>query len=139
MEPFEYRNRFADRFAERAADSDYSRYSQLQDTTSEDIRAAAEALWWKKWRSPEDYSEQVTEADVIEALLAKAEYYSDDNHLVSVVYETYWDMTDKLGLPSGLLQQMEKALSRKYLDEKRAEGFAVVNNDHGIWLYRFEG
>lgn len=132
------RSQFADHFAEVAADSDYSRHAKLREVTQYDIRAAAEALWSRKWRSEKDYSEQVTEADVIEALLAKVEYYDDENHLVSVVHQDYWDATDKLRLSSGLLQQMQKELSRKYLYEKRIEGFTVVDNDHGIWLFRFE-
>lgn len=138
MEQHERRNRFADHFAEVAADSDYSRHPKLRDTTQHDIRAAAEALWSKRWRSQEDYSEQVTETDVIEALLAKVEHYADENHLVSVAHKDYWDKTDKLGLSSDLRQRMEKELSHEYLYGRRIEGFMTVSNDHGIWLFKFE-
>lgn len=135
---------FADRFAEKAADTDYSRYPQLQGVDQYDIRAAAEALWWRITCSPaypeaKEYSEQITDMDVIETLLAKVERYDDDNHLVSVNYEGYWDMTDGLGLSSGLREQMQRELTHKYLREKRIDGFTTVSNQWGIWLFRFEG
>lgn len=132
------RIRFVDHFTEVAADSDYSRYPKLRDTTQDDIRAAAEALWQKRWKSPEDFSEQVTEAEVVEALLAKTEHYDDENHLASVIHKSYWDMTDDLGLSSGLREKMQKELSQEYLYQKRIEGFTAVDNDHGIWLFKFE-
>lgn len=133
---------FIDRFAGVAADSDYSRHAQLRATTENDIRAAAKALWEQRTRGYglKEYGERVTEADVVEALLAKVEYYHDENHLVSVNYEGYWDMTDGLGLSSGLRKRMQNELFHKYLGEKRMlDGVTTVSNDQGVWLFRFEG
>lgn len=130
---------FVDQFAKVAADTDYSRYTKLQRIDQYDIRAAAEALWQKRWYSREEFSEQVTDADVIETLLAKVERYDDDNHLVSVKHQDYWNMTDGLGLSSGLRERMQRELSLKYLAEKRMEGFTTVSNQWGIWVFRFEG
>ncbi|MFE0472688.1 hypothetical protein ACFW2V_13835 [Streptomyces sp. NPDC058947] len=135
-------SQFADAFAKKAADTDYSRFAGLRDVTSEDIRAAAEVLWQRITHSggdPEEFSKRITGMDVVETLKAKVEHYQDDNHLVSVNYEGYWDWTDKLGLSFGLLEQMQRELSRKYLTEKRSEGFDTVDNRYGIWLFRFEG
>lgn len=133
---------FADRFAEKAADTDYSRHANLQDVTQYDIRAAAEVLFHRIARAggdPDEFGTRIMGMDVIETLLAKVEHYQDDDHLVSVNYEGYWDMTDGLGFSSGLLEQMRRELSRKYLTEKRVEGFDTVSNRYGIWLFRFEG
>lgn len=136
------KSEFVDRFVEVAANSDYSRHAKLQRTDQHDIQAAAEALWWRITCAPgragfKEYSEEIADADVIETLLAKIERYDDDNHLVSVNYEGYWDMTDGLGLSSGLRERMQRELSLKYLSEKRMEGFVTVNNERGIWLFRF--
>lgn len=133
---------FADAFTEKAADTDYSRHAKLRDVTQYDIRAAAEVLWQRVTRSggdPKEFSQRIMGMDVVETLLARVEHYQDDNHLVSVNYEGYWDWTDKLGLSSGLREQMQRELSRKYLTEKRSEGFDTVDNRYGIWLFRFEG
>lgn len=135
------KSRFADRFAEVAADSDYSSYAKLQRTSQYDIRAAAEALWQRTRRAqdrPEEVAKHLTGVDVINVLTAQVERYDDDNEMVSVNYEGYWDWTDKLGLSSGLRQRMQEELAQKYLAEKRAEGFTTVSNQWGVWLYRFE-
>lgn len=134
------KSRFADHFAEVAADSDYSRYAKLRDTTQYDIRAAAEALWQQRTRSNglKEYSEQVTEADVIEALLAQVEKYGDDNELVSVNYEHYWDLTDTLIDSSDLKKQIERHLAHKFMNDKRMQGCTVVENQWGTWFFKFE-
>lgn len=133
---------FADAFAEKAADTDYSRHASLRDVTQYDIRAAAEAMWQRITRSggdPEEFSKRIMGMDVVETLLAKVEHYQDDNHLVSVNYEGYWDMTDGMIDSSGLKRDIQDHLARKYKAEKRSEGFTVVDNRYGIWLFRFEG
>jgi len=135
-------SQFADRFAEKAAEADYSKFPHLRDVTQYDIRAAGEALWQRITRSggdPEEFSKRITGTDVVETLLAKVEHYQDDNHLVSVEHEGYWDWTDKLGLSSSLRQQMQEELTRNYLAEKQGEGFTTVSNQWGIWLFRWEG
>lgn len=135
-------SKFADAFAEVAADTDYSRFASLRDVTQYDIRAAAEVLWQRITRSggdPEEAARALTEIDVTETLLARVEYYQDDNHLVSVNYEGYWDMTDGIIDSPGLKRDIQDHLARKYKAEKRTEGFTVVDNRYGIWLFRFEG
>lgn len=132
---------FADRFAKMAADSDYSRHGGLQEVSQCDIRAAAEALWWNAARKGLDRDELyrgLAEADVISAMLAQVEHYMDDNHLVSVNFEGYWDMTDNMIESPGLRQQIEEHLSQNWLRDKKAEGCTVVSNRYGIWLFRFE-
>jgi hypothetical protein len=132
---------FADEFAKAAADSSYSSYAKLQGTSQYDIRAAAEALWQRLVHQGEDMEQagrSLTEDDVIAALLAQDEHYSDDNHLVSVNYEGYWDMTDGVIESPGLRRQIQEHLSSIYQRDKKAQGFTVVNNRYGIWLFRFE-
>lgn len=132
---------FADTFAEKAADTDYSRHAGLRDVTQYDIRAAAEVLWQRITRSggdPAEFSKRITGMDVIETLLAKVEKYDDDNHLVSVNYEGYWDWTDGMIDSNSLKRDIQDHLARKRKAEKKAEGFVVVDNRYGIWLFRFE-
>jgi hypothetical protein len=133
---------FADAFAEKAADTDYSKHANLRDVTQYDIRAAAEALWQKITHSggdPKEFSKRIMGMDVIETLLAKIERYDDDNHLVSVNYEGYWDMTDGMIDSDGLKRDIQNHLARKYKAEKRSEGFTVVDNRYGVWLFRLKG
>lgn len=133
---------FVEWFVAVAADSDYSSYAKLQRTTSEDIKAAGEALVQHLTAKGADLTkvgEELTGEKVVEALFAKAEHYMDDNELVSVNHQDYWDATDGLGFSSGLRQQMQEELSAKYLTEKKSQGATVVNGPNGIWVFVFEG
>jgi hypothetical protein len=134
-------SKFADEFAKAAADSSYSSYAKLQRADQYDIRAAAEALWERLVRRGADMEKagrSLTESDIIEAMLAQVERYDDDNHLVSVNYEGYWDMTDGVIKSQGLRKQIQEHLSGIYQHDKKEQGFTVVNNRYGIWLFRFE-
>lgn len=132
---------FCDRFAEVAADSDYSRIPKLQDVSQYDIRAAAKALWRRAIKvglNPESVKETLNEADVIWALEAKVKSYQDDNELVSVEFEKYWDATDGMKFSASLLLDMEYELSNRFQAQMRKEGFVVIDDIHGIWLFKFE-
>lgn len=129
------RSTFADRFAEKAADSDYSRHTKLQMISQYDIRAAAEALWAYAMRNDVDLDRtELTENIVITALLAQDRRWDDENELVSTQFEEYWDLTDTFHFSPSLVAQMQEELVRKFLNSKRAE-YIVVNNRDGIWLF----
>lgn len=132
---------FADRFAEVAADTDYSRKPALQSTSSFDITAAAEALWRDASRRGVDLEELASALDsaaVERALEAQVRRYDDEDELVSVEFEEYWDATDEKRFSSMLLEQMKEELARTFLSDKKGEGMIVVNNHEGIWLFKFE-
>lgn len=127
---------FPGRFAEKAADSDYSRYPQLQGLSKEDIYATAEALRIQGLRLGIHVSElEPDEPFVITALLAQKQRWDDEGELVSAEFEEYWDATDEHHFPTSLLEEMKRELSRNFLDGKKEEGFVVVNNQDGIWLF----
>lgn len=133
---------FIKRFADVAADSDYSRYTQLQDISQFDIDAAARALWQhtaEEKKDAEETARDLIEADVLRVLLAQVEHYMDSNDLVSVNYEGYWDMTDSLIGSPGLRKQIEEYLSAQYLLNRRTDGQTVVDGEHGIWFFRLKG
>lgn len=132
------RSQFADRFAEVAADGDYSRIPRLQGTTQYDIRAAAEAMWaagTKRGWDREEMGRVLDVATVERVLLAKVSHFSDGNHLVSVEFEEYWDATDKQGFSFGLRETIQEGLVRNYENRKRQELLTVVNNQNGIWVF----
>lgn len=134
------RSVFADRFAEAAADSDYSRFAKNQDVTSEDIRAAALALWEHLRRTGQDprtYAEQgLDEETVTSVLLGRECRYADEMELVSKEFREYWDATDEMRFTFSTLDVMRKELTHRFLAAKRKEGFTVVDTDDGIWLFR---
>lgn len=133
------RSEFADRFAEAAADTDYSRFPSLRSTSQYDIRAAAEALWTFAMRGGADLSRiELSEAVILTALHAQAERWDDEGELVSVRYEEYWDTTDEMGFSGLLMKDIKRELARKYLEEKKAD-HVVVDNRDGIWLFRKDG
>lgn len=127
---------FPGRFAEKAADSDYSRYPQLQSLSKEDIYATAEALRIQGLRLGVHVSDlEPDEPFVITALLAQKQRWDDEGELVSTEFEEYWDATDEHHFSTSLLEEMKRELSRNFLDGKKEEGFVVVNNQDGIWLF----
>lgn len=127
------RSTFADQFAEKAADSDYSRYPQLQGVSQYDIRAAAEALWIYATREGIRIG-SLEQGEIIRAMLSQVKRWDDEGELVSVEFEEYWDATDAQNLPSSLLEEMKKALTRNFLEGKKGEHI-VVDNRHGIWIF----
>lgn len=133
------RSEFADRFAEVAADGDYSRHPKLQSASQYDVRAAAEALWTYAMRNNVNL-DQVTldEEIVVTAMLAQERRWDDEGELVSTEFEQYWDLTDRMNFSSGLLEEMKKELVYKYLDIERTDHVIVSNRD-GIWLFRKDG
>lgn len=125
---------FADRFVEAAADSDWSRRPRLRDAEQSDIRAAGLALWSHRTESGSGL-ESITEADVIGAMEAQHVRYGDEGELVSLGFQEYWDTTDEMGFPDHLLRAMKKELARKFLEDRKQEGFIVIDNREGIWLF----
>ncbi len=125
---------FTERFAEQAADSDYSRHPELRGISEEDIRAAAEALWIYAVQERADLSGPVSEQAVIAALLARTKRWDDEGELVSTEFEEYWDATDALGFSAILLKDMKRELAAKHLTAQR-DDHVVVNNRDGIWLF----
>lgn len=132
---------FHERFAEKAADTDYSRYPQLQALSKYDINATAEALRLtairlgthvRGWGMLDDLT--LDEPTVITALLALKRRWDDEGHLVSVDFEEYWDATDTHNFPSSLLEEMKRHLVRQFLESKKTEHVAV-SNPYGIWLF----
>lgn len=132
---------FHERFATAAADTDYSRYPQLQALSKYDISATAEALRLtaiqigthvKGWGMLDELT--LDEPTVITALLAQKQRWDDEGHLVSTEFEEYWDTTDKHGFPNRLLEDMKRHLVRQFLEGKKAECVAV-DNPYGIWLF----
>jgi hypothetical protein len=132
---------FPEKFSTAAADTDYSRYPQLQALSKYDILATAEALrltaiqlgshvhGWDMLRElPLD------EPTVITALLAQKQRWDDEGHLVSTEFEEYWDATDTHNFPSSLLEEMKRHMVRQFLEGKKAEHVAV-DNPYGIWLF----
>ena len=132
---------FVARFVEAAADSDYSRFSRLQATTPHDIEAAAEALWqhWiqKGWDRG-GLLHALTEGVVFSTLLAQVKRYDDENELVSVEFEKFWDACDEQKLSAHTLSCVQDDLARSFLTRKRSDGYTVVTGQDGIWLFRFE-
>lgn len=130
---------FADRFAAVAADSDYSRDARLRGIDGNyDIRAAADALWTRTVRSGADLDlGLITESSVIEALLSLKKRYDDENELVSVEFEEFWDACDQQKLSPSTKASVSADLVRDFLSRKRKEGFTVVDNAYGIWLFEF--
>lgn len=130
------RSEFADRFAEAAADSNYSAYPQLQVESQYDIRAAAEALWATGQRENIDVgSVELDEGNVITVLLTQEQRWDDEGELVSREFEEYWDATDTHGFSASLTQRIQEELTRGFLTKCRTD-HVVVNNSHGIWLFR---
>lgn len=132
---------FHERFAEKAADTDYSRHSQLQGLSKYDIIATAEALRLtaiqigthvRGWGMLDELT--LDEPTVITSLLAQKNRWDDEGHLVSTEFEEYWDETDKHNFPSSLLEEMKKALTRSFLEGRKAE-CVTVENPYGIWLF----
>lgn len=131
------RSTFADAFAEKAADSDYSRYPQLQSVSQYDIRAAAEAVWTYATREGIRIG-SLERGEVVQAMLAQVQRWDDEGELVSVEFEEYWDATDAQGFSSGLMEDIKKALARNFLEGKKGEHIVVDNRD-GIWLFSKAG
>ena len=127
------RDKFVERFADLAAESDYSRHPQLRGASEWDIKAAGEALWTYAMREDIDISKP-GESMVITAMLAQTKRWDDEGELVSVEFEEYWDATDKLGLSGLLTKDLKRELTAKYLATRR-DDFVVVNNRYGIWLF----
>lgn len=132
---------FPERFAEKAADTDYSRHPQLQGLSKYDIYATAEALRLTALRlgTPVhgwDMLDSLTldEPTVITALLAQKQRWDDEGHLVSTEFEKYWDATDTHNFPSSLLEEMQRHLVHQFLEGKKGEHVAV-SNPYGIWLF----
>lgn len=132
---------FPQRFADQAADTDYSRYPQLQGLSKYDIGATAEALRLtaiqlgthvRGWDMLDDL--KLDEPTVITALLAQKQRWDDEGHLVSTEFEEYWDATDTYNFPSSLLEEMKRHLVRRFLEGKKAE-HVVVDSPYGIWLF----
>lgn len=130
--------KFADAFANVAAHSDYSRHTKLQAVSRKDIEAAAEALWiYVNSKGQDPWKLDLTEADVITAMLAQTGHYGDESELVSTEYPEYWDATDEMRFSSFLVNQMAEELSARFLAAKRAKGYTTVSNADGIWLFKF--
>lgn len=130
---------FAQRFTDAVADSDYSRYPQLQALSGQDIRAAADALWTKAVRTGldlEHVTDGLDETAVVKTLTGLRERYDDANHLVSVRFERYWDETSLFIKSDQVRSAMEANLCSSYLTDRRAEpGTFVVDNAYGIWVF----
>ncbi|WGV35953.1 hypothetical protein SEA_FRANKENWEENIE_280 [Streptomyces phage Frankenweenie] len=132
---------FPEKFSTAAADTDYSRYPQLQALSKYDILATAEALRLtaiqlgthvRGWVMLRDLP--LDEPTVTTALLAQKQRWDDEGHLVSTEFEEYWDATDTHNFPSSLLEEMKRHLVRQFLEGKKAE-HVVVDNPYGIWLF----
>lgn len=135
------RSQFADRFAEVAADSDYSRFPVLRDLTQHDIRAAALAMWAEMTKRGWDREEagKILDSNSVErVLLNKIARWDDDSHLVSTEFQEYWDATDEMKFSSGLLEDIRLELMNKYIVRKRNDGLTVIENQHGIWLFNMK-
>lgn len=70
-------------------------------------------------------------------MLSQVKRYDDRDELVSVEFEEYWDATDAQNFTSGLLEEMKRELSDNFMAERREAGCVVVNNEHGIWIFKF--
>lgn len=137
------RSQFADKFAEVAADTDYSRFPALRDITQYGIRAAAEAVWavaWKAgWNKDDIQQLDITTSLVEQALTGLVKHYGETNELVSVEFQEYWDATDTMTFSADLRERMETELSWKYMEGKRSEGLTVISNRDGIWIFNLKG
>lgn len=130
------RSEFADRFAEKAADTDYSWRVELQDFSQYDIRAAAEALWLHLARhgigpNATELNEQI----IVTAMRARAKRYDDGGDLVAQEFENFWDACDEQPLSSATEDMIREDLVASFLSGQRKAGMIVVNNLHGIWLF----
>ncbi len=126
---------FVERFTGVAAETDWSRYPQLQAASEYDIRAAGQALWIR-WNPRPGYG-LIIPQDVEKSMLSQVKRYDDRDELVSVEFEEYWDATDTQNFTSGLLEEMKRELSDNFMAERREAGCVVVNNEHGIWIFKF--
>lgn len=134
---------FVERFSEVAADSNYSRYIRLRETGTHDIRAAATALrehtadrWGETGLS--SLHQNLDEELVTEALLAQRRHYDDESELVAAEFQEFWDACDVQRLSHGTLERIKTELARSFLASRKAEKFTVVDNEQGIWLFKFK-
>lgn len=135
MTPFQ---KFVRRFAEAAEDCDYSAYDRLRTLTQFDIEAAGAALWdWRSRRGDDLRNLEVTPHQALEALLAKRNAYQDERELVAVEFEEFWDQASSLDLSTDLLRGIESELTQKFLASRTKDGYTVVNDVDGIWLFKF--
>lgn len=130
------RSEFADQFAERAADSDYSRHVKLQGFSQYDIRAAAEALWARlAWGGVDFNKVTLSEQVVITAMLALARRYDDGGELVSDEFSDFWDACGEQPLSSATRDMIRENLVDNFLSGRRRAGMIIVSTVHGIWLF----
>lgn len=114
------------------ADTDWSRYDDVQDSSTGDLKAAAIHLW--------ESGETVPDADKMISLLKRRYGYAqDDNELAAGEEQRFMDRADDLKLPSSLMDQLSTAVSRSVVERFRSRGFAVVHlaqdatlRDHGV-------
>jgi hypothetical protein len=135
-------NEFIDRFIEVAANSDWPSRQELQDTEELDIQAAAEALWIHYdnlgHHLPRAAGNLRPGAGVINVLLSQVKRYDDKGELVSVEFEEHWDAIDAMGFSDSLKNQMKEELAHVFLAARKKEGCIVVNNQDGIWIFKFD-
>ena len=123
--PDKYLPGFVARFAELAEDSDYSAHAELRNTTRHDITAAAEAFFWHLLVAGArcgEVEDGLAVSNIVPALKARTEF---------------WDSVDAQGFTFATRERMRNELTAKFLEKKRGDGFRVVDNDEGIWVFKF--
>jgi hypothetical protein len=124
--------RYVERFLEVAEDTDWSRYSRLQDLTQADLRAAAEALWQHSTRTRryvQTLPKNITSDDVERVLMTYVGTWEDENHVVSEIYRSFMDRVDEMGLSQGTRDRIVEDLYQQWAGEVPR---TVVNNVDGI-------
>lgn len=138
--PDKYLPGFVARFAELAEDSDYSAHPELRHTTRHDITAAAEAFFWHLLVAGArcgEVEDGLAVSNIVPALKARTAFYADQGDLVEDEFTEFWDSVDAQGFTFATRERMRNELTAKFLEKKRGDGFRVVDNDEGIWVFKF--
>lgn len=117
-----YKKDFVEATLEAMADTDWSRFSDLADASSGDLKAAAVALWMNGQRRPD------TDA-MISMLRRRYGSFSDYGALASAEKDTqiFMDKAEELKLGSFLLDQLNEAVAVAVARRYRSKGWIVVD------------
>lgn len=106
-----------------------------------DFEAAAEALWCRETRGGavdrEVSIRPLGEAAVRAALRALRNRYRDRVCAVEVECEDFWNLAVGMNLSAATLEAIRDDLFLDFTWRMKGLGYIVVENDHGIWLFRF--
>jgi hypothetical protein len=113
------------------ADTDWSRYTELQDASTGDIKAAAVALWNA---AGEDKPEAPDADAMIRMLKNRYACFSDYSAMANGEDDTrrFMDRADEFNLTSGLMDRLNTEISHRLMDRYRDKKWHVVDLSRGL-------